>query len=198
MGKRKRASSDEDKGVHSGDSSLKTHDSHKAEEDEARDLGEPPKSRLSFYLMLVIFVIVSVVVVVYAGRSQRTLNEEFQTAMLPAGMPRVIPFPKTIVEIDMAKNLIEDYTYTIQGGDEPAVLHTGKKYTIEGSSDKTPDEIRDFYNDLLLDKGFRQRVNISLPTGHRLDLESDENIVSIEVERKSSDLRTSVKIVVFD
>jgi hypothetical protein len=146
---------------------------------------------------VLVFLLCAVAVFVYAGRNQAKIDSQFQKSELPAGMPMIAPIPKSIVKIDPTKNKIEDYTYSIQG-DTPGEMKNGKMYTIEGVSDKTPTEIRDFYNKLLLDKGYRQRINISLPSGHRLDLENEKNIFSLEVERKKTAKETTVKIVIYD
>ncbi len=148
-------------------------------------------------LTIIIFLLCIVAVFIYANRNQAKLDNQFQKAKLPLGMPMIAPIPKTILTIDTAKNKIEDYTYSIQG-DAPGEMKEGKMYTIEGVSDKTPTEIRDFYNMLLLDKGYRQRINISLPSGHRLDMEDEKNIFSLEVERKKNAKETTVKIVIYD
>jgi hypothetical protein len=179
----------------------------KDEGGKTKNNGEPQtepavrRDRRTIVLRIVLFVMfVAMAFVVFhrVESDQRKIKDAMQIGELPEGIPNLIPFPKSIVTIDPAKNKVEDYTFTVQGGEDPTAMHQGKMYTVEGSSDRTPTEIRDFYNKLLLDKGYRQRINISLPTGHRLDLENDKNIVSIEVERKSDEKQTRVKIVLYD
>lgn len=149
-----------------------------------------------FLFLLSIFILACAAFYYYASRQTAQFNEEFQIAKLPPGMPRFVKYPRNIFIIESQKT--DDYTYTIEGSADPSKEHKGKMYTIEGVSDLTPTEIRDFYNAFLLDKGFRQRINISLPSGHRVDLENDRNIFSLEVEKKKADPKTRVKIVVYD
>ena len=149
-----------------------------------------------FLFLLAVFILACAAVGYYAVRNNAQFNEEFQISKLPSGMPRFVKYPRNIFVIERSES--DEYSYTIEGGDDPFKEHWGTMYTIEGTSDLTPTEIRDFYNSFLLDKGFRQRINISLPTGHRIDLENDKNIFSLEVEKKSGDPKTKVKIIVYD
>ena len=176
--------------------SVSVNDVHTDDSNESKRAMHARDMAIRFSAIFV-FVLCAVAVFVYAGRNQTKINNQFQISQLPAGMPMIAPIPKSIISIDQTKNKIEDYTYSIQG-DKPGEMKNGKMYTIEGVSDKTPTEIRDFYNKLLLDKGYRQRINISLPSGHRLDLENEKNIFSLEVERKKDAKKTTVKIVIYD
>ena len=176
--------------------------SGKTLEDGESEAGKGGRSEARAVLLkvavFVLFIGIAIAVFIRIQRDEAKIETEMQASALPEGMPRLVPFPKSILTIDPTQNRVEDYTYTMQGGDDPTAQHEGKMYTIIGSSDRTPTEIRDFYNNLLLDKGYRQRINISLPSGHRLDLENDKNIVSLEVERKKDAKQTSVKIVIYD
>lgn len=149
-----------------------------------------------FMFLLGIFVLACAAFWFYASKTTAQFNEEFQISKLPPGMPRFVKYPRNIFLIETTNT--EDYTYTVEGSDDPGKEHAGKMYTIEGTSELMPGEIKEFYNSFLMDKGFRQRINISLPSGHRVDYENDRNIFSLEVERKSSDPKTRVKIIVYD
>lgn len=172
------------------------HFSKQSEHEDDSNL-EPRRRIIHYFICVVIFAVACLIVGILYVRNEGAIETEmYQSALLPPGIPRFIPFPRKLITIE--DTYTEDYTYTIEGEGVSSEEKEGIKYTIEGSSDLSPKKVRDFYNDLLLDQGFRQRINISLPSGHRVDLVSEEYLVSVEAEVKSGEERTRVKIIVYD
>lgn len=128
-------------------------------------------------------------------KNTKAVNENLQYSLLPMGIPRSVPFPKSIFTVEKAD--VEDCVLTEEQKDGTKIDRPGKKYTVEGTTERDPSEVRDFYNEFLLDRGFRQRSNIGMPTGQFLQMDNDKLLVNIEAEKLSKDPKTRVKIEIY-
>ncbi|MEP0813328.1 MAG: hypothetical protein HRF49_01505 [bacterium] len=128
-------------------------------------------------------------------KNTKAVNENLQYGLLPPTIPRSVPFPKSIFTVEKAT--VEDCVLTEEKEDGSKAEKPGKKFTVEGTTDRPPSEVRDFYNEFLLDRGFRQRSNIGMPTGQFLQMDNDKLLVDITAEKLSKDPKTRVKIEIY-
>jgi hypothetical protein len=134
-------------------------------------------------------VIVAVLFVVAAGvggaiyqHAEVTDAKRHEALNLPVEFPLDIPLYKDFRVLDSSVGKIKDG-------------RTQVKLRIQ--SDTPPAVLKDFYNDLLLKKGYIQRVYISIPTGDQLDMANEKYYIAMTFSKMHKDKHTVVDFNLF-
>jgi hypothetical protein len=149
---------------------------------------------LAALLPLIFFVLVLAAGGVFAMKQQANLRNQVadrQKTNESLGLPR--DYPLELVPLYKDLKILETERGTADATDG-AVMN---KWVPKGESPAEKDLIYQYYNNLLLDKGMRQTMYISIPQGVGVNFGDEKNIVEFEIERPADSVMTNVKITVY-
>ena len=153
-----------------------------AKEDTKQEPAKQPVKSVAvtiFGLVIALLAVAAVWLLIDHYQGQKVVRQaalDRQAANKAAGVP--LDFPSNIVPIYEGLTILS----TERGSAESTDGEPMDKWVVNSEIDAEKEPVKDFYTDLLLDKGFSQQHYIGLPTGYGMKYANEECTVDLVVE----------------